>query len=61
VVEVFLVEIDHVQYEIGLLLEGADLLAKLSDPNSVEMAMAAIEVPSAMNRLGLPGFEILVF
>ncbi len=29
-------EVDHVQDEVGFLLEGADLLVKLGDPDSVE-------------------------
>jgi hypothetical protein len=35
-VEVFLVEMDHIQEEIGFLFEGADFLVKLGDPDSVE-------------------------
>jgi hypothetical protein len=36
VVKVFFVEVDHIQDEVRLLLEGADLLVELSDSHRVE-------------------------
>ncbi len=35
-VEVFFMEVDHVQDEVCFLLEGADLLVELCDPDGVE-------------------------